>query len=333
MSTELVKSNAEAYRASTDAAGLCREIVLKTATKIQGRRHVNVEGWQAIAIAHGCTASADHVERVTDEGMSGFKATGIIRRMSDGQEIARGEGFLGDDEAMWAKRPVYARRAMAQTRAISRACRSAFAHVVVMIDAGLSTTPAEEMAGDIVDAEFTPADPVAGETRTTGPSWPEGPYPNKTQAMTAFRAVKRDGESAATLAEFEAVIDDAQPLIAQFRLADHPWWYGGNGEDKYESIPAWIERRRGELAQLEQVKEQLGDEPKDPLLDEFPGSTESFRMMIEQMRENGAPIDLNKWKDNNRDLVNSLDKGEVKAFRKAFEDHMETLQRAQKVAA
>jgi hypothetical protein len=34
---------------------------------------------------------------------------------------------------------------MAQTRAISRACRSAFAHVVVMMDAGLSTTPAEEV--------------------------------------------------------------------------------------------------------------------------------------------------------------------------------------------
>jgi hypothetical protein len=43
------------------------------------------------------------------------------------------------------KRPDYAIRAMAQTRAISRACRSAFAHVVVMMNAGLETTPAEEM--------------------------------------------------------------------------------------------------------------------------------------------------------------------------------------------
>ena len=33
---------------------------------------------------------------------------------------------------------------MAQTRAISRVCRSAFAHCVVLIDAELSTTPAEE---------------------------------------------------------------------------------------------------------------------------------------------------------------------------------------------
>jgi hypothetical protein len=34
---------------------------------------------------------------------------------------------------------------MVQTRAISRACRSAFAHVVVLIDGNLSTTPAEEV--------------------------------------------------------------------------------------------------------------------------------------------------------------------------------------------
>lgn len=138
-------SNAEVYRASTDAAGMCRDIVLKTAMKIGGRQYVKVEGWQALAVAHGCVASSEDVMRVEDEGMSGYRAMGVIRRMSDGAEIARAEGFLGDDETMWTKRPVYARRAMVQTRAISRACRSAFAHVVVLIDANLSTTPAEEV--------------------------------------------------------------------------------------------------------------------------------------------------------------------------------------------
>lgn len=138
-------TNAEVYRASTDAAGLCRDIVLRTAQNIQGRKYVKVEGWQAIAVAHGCVASADEVERLNEDGTQGFRAIGTIRRMSDGAEIARAEGFVGDDEGMWAKRPVYARRAMAQTRAISRACRSAFAHVVVLIDGNLSTTPAEEV--------------------------------------------------------------------------------------------------------------------------------------------------------------------------------------------
>ena len=174
-------SNVEAYRASTDAAGLCKDIVVSTATEIQGRRYVCVEGWQAIAIAHGCAASAHSVERVD----GGIRAIGQVRRMSDGAIIAEAEGFVGEDEATWyggtvrswkwgqkkgekvwydkelPKRADYAIRAMAQTRAISRACRSAFAHVVVMMNAGLSTTPAEEVPlggfqNDIVDGDFTP---------------------------------------------------------------------------------------------------------------------------------------------------------------------------------
>lgn len=160
-------TNAEVYRASTDAAGLCREIVIKTALEIQGRKYVRVEGWQAIAIAHGCTASAGTVEAI--EG--GVRATGEIRRMSDGVLIASAEGFVGADEPTWfggtvvaygktktlPKRPDYAIRAMAQTRAISRACRSAFAHVVVLIDANLSTTPAEEVPHGGFDNDEAPA--------------------------------------------------------------------------------------------------------------------------------------------------------------------------------
>lgn len=136
------------HRAATNAAGLCRELVVKTAAKIQGKRYVQVEGWQAIANTFGCVASAKNVERV--EG--GFRATGQVIRLTDGTVIAEAEGFVGDDEKMWASRPVFARRAMAQTRAMSRACRSAFAFVVTLMDAGLETTPAEEMAG-VVEAE------------------------------------------------------------------------------------------------------------------------------------------------------------------------------------
>jgi hypothetical protein len=150
MSNELTntQSNGPAlFRASTDAAGLCREIVVATARNIQGRKYVQVEGWQAIAIAHGCVASSGSVERI--EG--GYRAIGRVIQMESGKEIATAEGFVGDDESLWAKRPEYARRAMAQTRAISRACRSAFAHVVVMMNAGLSTTPAEEVPPEGLD--------------------------------------------------------------------------------------------------------------------------------------------------------------------------------------
>jgi hypothetical protein len=124
-----------------NVAGICKEVVLKLAINIQGNKYLPVEAWQSIAIAHGCAASSRSVQKTED----GFIAIGEIRRMSDGLVIAEAEGFVGNDEDSWASKPEYARRAMAQTRAISRACRSAFAHVVMLMDAGLSTTPAEEV--------------------------------------------------------------------------------------------------------------------------------------------------------------------------------------------
>lgn len=158
MSNDMVpttgQTGAELFRQSTDAAGLCRELVLRTAKPIQGRKFLPVEAWQSVAVAHSCVASARDVEKVD----GGYRAIGEIRRMSDGVVIAQAEGFVGEDEHVWfggglnyktgkpyEKRADYAIRAMAQTRAISRACRSAFAHVVVMMNAGLSTTPAEEV--------------------------------------------------------------------------------------------------------------------------------------------------------------------------------------------
>lgn len=148
-------SNAEAWRASTDAASLCKDIVVKTAMEIQGRRYVRVEGWMSLATAHGCMLSARDVEEVN----GGVRAIGEVRRMVDGALLATAEGFVGADEPTWfggeintkygkktlPKRADYAIRGMAQTRALSRAGRAAFSHVVILMDAGLSTTPAEEV--------------------------------------------------------------------------------------------------------------------------------------------------------------------------------------------
>ncbi len=145
--TKLEADPGALVRRATDVAGVCKVIVMKTAQIIQGRKYVRVEGWQSIAAAYGCVASVVNVERVepSDTLPGGIRATGELRRVSDGAVLAVAEGFVGDDEKMWAGRPLYARRAMAQTRAVSRVCRSAFAFVVTLIDGELSTTPAEEM--------------------------------------------------------------------------------------------------------------------------------------------------------------------------------------------
>lgn len=178
------------YRVSTDAASLCKEIVVATAKNIQGRKYVQVEGWQAIAIAHGCVASSKNVERI--EG--GIRAIGFVTNISTGQEISTAEGFVGDDEKVWVNRPEYAKRAMAQTRSISRACRSAFAHVVVMMNAGLQTTPAEEI--------------------------PEEGFAEETAAPRSKKQEVLPPEKKGDKPQFESMTDQAKAYAQEIELAD-----------------------------------------------------------------------------------------------------------------
>jgi len=255
------------FRHSTDAAGLCGAIVKQTARNIQGRRYVAVEGWQAIAIAHGCAASALDVERVNDEGMSGFRCTGIVRRMSDGAEIARAEGFLGDDERTWSNRPVYARRAMVQTRAISRACRSAFAHVVVMIDAGLSTTPAEEVPeGGFVEGQFAeaPQRTQAGghsEEREVSPQPAKqimtGPHKSKTALETAIKGFVAKMDKITTEQAWMGLQAEYPGLLEQAEN-DHPdWWNGWDGmPDRFTPLSRRMEILEANLAEYAAGKAQ-----------------------------------------------------------------------------
>lgn len=162
---ELVNQNnnpLQNIRQSKDVAGACKEIVSRSAIQIQGKKYVPVEGWMAIATAHGCNLSVTDVKAID----GGISAKGIVRRISDGLILGEAEGFVGEDEKMWANRPMYARRAMASTRAMSRAARSVFAHVVVLMDAGLSTTPAEEM--EHVEKEINkPSEPIKPQPKST----------------------------------------------------------------------------------------------------------------------------------------------------------------------
>ena len=244
-------ADVDAYRASTDAAELCKDIVVKTSSQIQGRKFVSVEGWQAIAIAHGCVAGSRDVERVD----GGVRAIGEVRRMSDGQLIATAEGFVGEDEETWfggknkwgkvlPKRNDYAIRAMAQTRAISRACRSAFAHVVVMMNAGLATTPAEEVPAEGFDNP--PHNPQTGEII-------EGevrePVKGIHKIKERLRKFKTEGNAITDLEAFRALVKANKDDIKAIRDGNHEWWTGDGEED--EGFKAWMDRRYAELTPVE----------------------------------------------------------------------------------
>jgi hypothetical protein len=192
-------------RRATDVAGVCRDIVQRTAQAIQGRKYVRVEGWQSIAVAYGCVLSARDVEAVP----GGIRAIGEVRRMSDGVVIATADGFVGDDEKTWASRPMYARRAMAQTRAQSRAGRTAFSFVVTLIDSNLSTTPFEEVDGLVNAGTVEPPAPVRGNAalknalrpsppKATAPSEPP-PHEDadfRADGLDVVRAVRLPGSDA-----------------------------------------------------------------------------------------------------------------------------------------
>jgi len=123
-----------------EMAGALADVIerQRLATVIQGRKHVNVEGWTTLAVMLGVVAR--EVQTVETDGI--YTAVVELVRMSDGACISRASAECGD-EPPWNKRPRYARRSMAQTRATGKACRLAFSWIMAL--AGYEPTPAEEM--------------------------------------------------------------------------------------------------------------------------------------------------------------------------------------------
>lgn len=151
-----------------NVASVCKEIVKRTAMDLKGRKYVRCEGWTSIAAAYGCVVSVREVLDTAD----GIEAIAELRN-DDGTVLATASGFVGNDEPLWAARPLFARRGMASTRAVSRVCRTAFSFIVVMMDAGLEVTPAEEMGGEDVAPEKA-ARVVNAVPATTKPASPAG---------------------------------------------------------------------------------------------------------------------------------------------------------------
>jgi hypothetical protein len=149
---------AEVVARGNNTAKACKAIILQNTMQLQGKRWVKAEGWQALAAACGYSPRIDVVEELAN---GDIRAMCSLIRLSDGEVVASAEGYIGTDETMWKSRPRYAKRAMAQTRATSRACRSALAWIIPLLDAGLETTPAEEVEHLALAAK--PASPAPAE--------------------------------------------------------------------------------------------------------------------------------------------------------------------------
>lgn len=118
----------------------------RLAVAIQGRRYVKVEGWTTLGIMLGVVPR--EVGTVEQDGV--YTSTVELVRISDQGTIARASAECGSSDELdrngnpvWANRPRYARRSMAQTRATGKACRLAFSWIMAL--AGYEPTPVEEM--------------------------------------------------------------------------------------------------------------------------------------------------------------------------------------------
>lgn len=186
--------------------------------------------------------------------------------MSDGAILAEAEGFVGEDEPTWfggevvsygktkvlPKRPDYAIRAMCQTRAMSRACRSAFAHVVVMMNAGLSTTPAEE----VPDGGFDRDDDLDGT-----------PQPRK----SAHQA-RKDGD-------YERLVSGLRACKSEDDLTA----WAAQEKDALGAIPAgWAKELREEWVEMRDGFRARAEDPHGLKLD-LPSEGGSWMAYVEEV--------------------------------------------------
>ncbi|MBP8282557.1 MAG: hypothetical protein KAX46_01365 [Chromatiaceae bacterium] len=179
-----------ASQMATELAQVIRTQNLSTV--IQGRHYVQVEGWTTLGVMLGVTAR--EVSTVEDPDREGvYISTVELVRMSDGAIVSRASAECGDPDELdrykkplWASRPRYARRSMAQTRATGKACRLAFSWIMRL--AGYEATPAEEMPQPELPAATTAPDPKPAPRREAPPPQTNGaPISAKQHTMLEAR--------------------------------------------------------------------------------------------------------------------------------------------------
>ena len=146
-------------RASATATALAAVIKQKGLwTEISGKAHVHVEAWTMLGSMLGVFPVVVWTRRLEEltpgASPSGWEAR-VEARTLGGAIVGAAEAQCDRSEARWKSRDDYALRAMAQTRAVSRAMRAPLGFIVQL--AGYDATPAEEMPGEPSGAAAAPS--------------------------------------------------------------------------------------------------------------------------------------------------------------------------------
>lgn len=204
------------------AANILADIIQqkKLYTVIRGRRHVLAEGW---CLLGGMCGILPREVSVDEDADGNVIAVVELVRTSDLAVIGRASAMCGVDEPEWSKRPKFARRSMAVTRATGKAFRLSLAWIVKL--AGYDPCPLEE-----VEDSLGPSKPgttidmsdvgVYSVDANNTPSTPDQHNAIKTMAqrlhfstVAAKELVKKHGGNRLvdlTIAQADAVIRDLE---------------------------------------------------------------------------------------------------------------------------
>jgi hypothetical protein len=149
---ERIKANETAVRA---IAPYVKEHFL---VRVQGRCYLMVAGAQAIGQSMGYTTAIESLRYVpaTDEIPGYWECIAIVR--SGPVEVGRGMGSVFDNEPTWRNRPLFAKQAMAQTRATGRALKGVMGWATALL--GAETSLHEEMPQEDATMPVQASEPV-----------------------------------------------------------------------------------------------------------------------------------------------------------------------------
>lgn len=148
----------EIMRKTSEIATSLRQFVKDQGlvARISNRDYIVVEGWQMLGMMLGVLPVVSRTTAIEH----GWEAVVELRDRT-GRVVGSGEAECLETESAWKTRDDYARRSMAQTRAVGKAFRNTFGFIAKA--AGFEATPAEEMPSDGTAIEHGRADDNTGK--------------------------------------------------------------------------------------------------------------------------------------------------------------------------
>lgn len=203
---------------ATDIANQLADIIKtkKLYKPIGAKSHVFVEGWTTLGALLGVFPYPESSVRLDREDEIAYEASVVVRTLA-GIEVSKGEAICSSKESNWKNADEYAIKSMATTRATSKALRIPLGWIMVL--AGYSATPAEEMMGN----GFT----QPTRTQQPAPSNKVRNVPKSSQRPKSSSKPKSSQESEfdADMPKAEKVQNTTEPdNVQEAQLAGESYW-------------------------------------------------------------------------------------------------------------